>query len=78
MHNIMDGLFNGMSSSEFYRSQVFPELFPHEKPMLINNWSQDDREMYCGVTQITPTVTAIRVATLPYTNSEAGKEVNNG
>ena len=48
MQNIMDGTFNGMGGSEFYRSQVVPELFPHEKPMLVENWSADDREMYCG------------------------------
>jgi len=74
MHNIMDGLFNGMSGSEFYRAQVFPELFPHEKPMLIPNWSQDDREMYCGVTQITPR----RQPGAGYTISESKKEVESG
>jgi hypothetical protein len=78
MYNIMDGLFNGMSASEFYRAQVFPELFPHEKPMLINNWSQDDREMYCSVTQITQPVTAGLAATRTYTSSETRKEVYNG
>ncbi|WP_237080488.1 hypothetical protein [Mycobacteroides abscessus] len=31
-----------------YRAEVFPELFPHEKLMRIENWSQQDREMYCG------------------------------
>ncbi|WP_236746158.1 hypothetical protein [Mycobacteroides abscessus] len=31
-----------------YRAEVFPELFPHEKRMRIENWSQQDREMYCG------------------------------
>jgi hypothetical protein len=46
--NLMDALFNGMGASEFYRAQVFPELFPHEKPMLIQNWSALDLEMYCG------------------------------
>lgn len=46
MLNIMDGLFNGMAGSEFYRAQVFPELFPHEKQMMIQNWSKDDIEMY--------------------------------
>ena len=48
-HSIMDSLFNGMGASEFYRAQLLPDLFPHEKPMLIHNWSQQDREMYCGV-----------------------------
>ncbi|WP_254368491.1 hypothetical protein [Mycobacteroides abscessus] len=31
-----------------YRAEIFPELFPHEKPMRIENWSPQDREMYCG------------------------------
>ena len=48
MHNLMDSLFNGMPGSEFYRAQIFPELFPHEKQMLTHNWSEQDREMYCG------------------------------
>ena len=48
MLNIMDEVYNGMAGSEFYRAQVFPELYPHQKPMLIHNWSQQDREMYCG------------------------------
>lgn len=49
MHNIMDGLFNHMAGSEFYRAQVFPELYPHEKLMLVDNWPAEDREMFCGV-----------------------------
>lgn len=46
--NIMDSVFNGMGGSELYRAQVFPELFPNQKPMLIENWSAQDLEMYCG------------------------------
>ena len=53
MHNIMDPIFNHMPASEFYRALVFPELFPHEKPMLVDNWPAEDREMYCGVTEVT-------------------------
>ena len=45
-NNVMDATFNGMGGSEFYRAQVFPELFPHQKQMLIDNWSDDDIEMY--------------------------------
>ena len=41
-------MFNGMGGSEVYRAQVFPELYPYEKPMLIGNWSVQDREMFCG------------------------------
>lgn len=44
--NIMDPVFNGMGGSELYRAQVFPDLFPHEKPMLIDNWLQEDIQMY--------------------------------
>jgi len=43
----MDSVFNGMAGSELYRAQVFPELFPHQKRMLIENWSEQDIEMYC-------------------------------
>ena len=50
MNNIMDSLFNGMAGSEFYRSQVFPELYPHEPRMLIENWHPEDLEFYCGLT----------------------------
>ncbi|AMQ66790.1 hypothetical protein SEA_SHAM4_52 [Mycobacterium phage Sham4] len=45
--NVMDADFNG-PGSELYRAEVFPELFPHQKPMLLENWSQDDLEMYVG------------------------------
>ena len=47
-HNIMDCVYNGIGGSEMYRSEVFPELFPHADRMLIENWSVLDREMYCG------------------------------
>jgi len=42
----MDPTFNGMPGSEMYRAQIFPELFPHEKRMLIENWDEQDIEMY--------------------------------
>jgi hypothetical protein len=47
--NIMDELFNGMGRSELYRACLFPDIFKHEKPMLINNWSRVDLEMFCGI-----------------------------
>jgi hypothetical protein len=45
----MDSIFNHMPGSEFYRAQVFPELFPHEKPMLVDNWPLEDQIMWTGV-----------------------------
>ena len=44
----MDATFNGMPGSELYRAQLFPDLFPHQKRMLIENWSEEDIEMYVG------------------------------
>lgn len=44
-HNIMDPLFNGMGGSEFYRSMVFPDLFPG-RPVRLENWTKDDIELY--------------------------------
>lgn len=46
MHNLLDSLFNGMP--ELYRAQVFPELWPHEKEMLLENWCEDDLQMFVG------------------------------
>jgi len=46
--NIFDAKFNGMGGSEMYRALIAPDLFPHEKPMLVDNWPAEDREMYCG------------------------------
>lgn len=48
MHHLLDGTFNGMGGSELYRRELLPDLFPHRKPMLIDNWSEQDREMYVG------------------------------
>lgn len=48
MHNLFDSTFNGMPGSEMYRAQVVPDLYPHEKPMLIQNWPEQDQEMFCG------------------------------
>ena len=42
----MDAVFNGMGGSEFYRAQVFPDLFPHQKQMMIHQWPTEDVEMY--------------------------------
>ena len=48
MHNLLDPMFNGMPGSEMYRAEVFPELFPHQRPMTIYNWPQEDLEQYVG------------------------------
>ena len=46
--NLMDSLFNGMGGSEMYRAQVFPELFPNQPQMRLENWSLEDLEQYVG------------------------------
>ena len=46
--SIFDGAFNGMPGSEMYRAEVAPEMFPDQKRMMLENWSSDDLEMYCG------------------------------
>lgn len=49
MINIFDPQFNGIPRSELYRAQVTPELFPHEPRVRIENWSDEEREMFCGI-----------------------------
>lgn len=53
MNNIFDTKFNGMGRSEMYRAVHTPDLFPHEKPMLLENWPVEDRLMYCGPQYVT-------------------------
>jgi len=48
MHNLIDALFNGMPGSEMYRAQIFPELFPDQPEMRLDNWPLEDLEMYVG------------------------------
>jgi hypothetical protein len=48
MDNLFDDSFNGSPRSQMYRAELTPDLFPHEKPMRMENWSQDDLEMYVG------------------------------
>lgn len=48
MHNIFDALFNGMGRSEMYRACLVPDVYKHQKPMLLTNWSLEDLQMYCG------------------------------
>ncbi|AHJ88709.1 hypothetical protein PBI_RHYNO_51 [Mycobacterium phage RhynO] len=48
MHSILDATFNGMGGSELYRHQLVPDLFPEGKPMLIDQWPDEDRLMFCG------------------------------
>ncbi|MGW1739990.1 hypothetical protein ACWCPQ_14390 [Nocardia sp. NPDC001965] len=49
MNNIMDSTFNGMGASEYYRSLVFPELFPGQPKPRLEHWSDEDKEAYCGI-----------------------------
>jgi hypothetical protein len=34
--------------TDMYRAQVFPELYPNEKPMLVENWHPEDRAAFVG------------------------------
>lgn len=47
---LSDENFSDIERAALYKAQVFPELFPDEKPMMLENWHSDDREAYCGGT----------------------------
>lgn len=34
--------------TDMYRAAVLPELYPDEKPMMLENWDKQDLEAYCG------------------------------
>jgi hypothetical protein len=43
-----------------YRAQVFPEMYPNEKPMLLQNWHPEDLAAYVGG-EYTPGYRRLRV-----------------
>jgi hypothetical protein len=55
-------LFEGSINdrTDMYRAQVFPELYPDEKPMLVENWHPEDREAFVGG-EYTPGYRRLRV-----------------
>jgi hypothetical protein len=48
MINIFDMPFSGMPRAQMYQAQVVPEEFPHERPMLVDQWHPEDRVAFCG------------------------------
>lgn len=48
-NNIFDAKFNGLPRSSMYRAWVFPEEFPEERPAMLQNWSDEEKEAFCGV-----------------------------
>jgi hypothetical protein len=48
MNNLFDGQFNGLARGTMYRSWVFPDISLEERPAVLQNWCQDDLEMFCG------------------------------
>lgn len=46
-------IFHGALSSaprvNMYRSWVFPDLYPNERPCQLGNWSDEDLWDYCGI-----------------------------
>jgi len=49
IHNIFDPVFNGLGGGEMYRAAVIPDLYPDQKPWRLENWSEDERELDCGI-----------------------------
>lgn len=49
MNNIFDGTFNGAARSAMYRSWVVADLAPDERPAMIQNWSDEEKEAFCGI-----------------------------
>ncbi|GAB4588692.1 hypothetical protein [Nocardia sp. IFM 10818] len=52
IRDIFEAEFNGTGGIEQYRSWVFPDLHPNEKPARLENWPNQDIEMYCGTREL--------------------------
>ena len=46
MHNLMDSEFFGMPGANQYRHEVFPDVFANGRPVRLENWEDEDIEMY--------------------------------
>lgn len=57
---LFDGMFSDIERASMYKAQVFPELFPEEKPMMLHNWPAEDLEAYVGG-EYTPGYRKLRV-----------------
>lgn len=49
MNSIFDSTFNGAARSTMYRSWVVADLAPDERPAMIQNWSDEEKEAFCGI-----------------------------
>jgi hypothetical protein len=47
--DIFDGLLSGMPRLNMYRAQVYPELYPCERPMLLDNWPEPEQDVFGAV-----------------------------
>jgi hypothetical protein len=47
--NIFDPLFSGLARASMYRSWVFADLFPDEPQPVLNNWTAEDLQAFCGI-----------------------------
>lgn len=46
--SLFDSTFNGAGRIEMYRRWMVPDLYPHELDPVLNNWSDEEKELYCG------------------------------
>jgi hypothetical protein len=48
MTSIFEVPFSGIPRAKMYQAAVIPDEFPHERPMLVNQWHPEDQVAYCG------------------------------
>lgn len=47
--DLFSGALNSSARIDMYRSWLYPELYPDERPAVLHNWTAEDKEMYCGI-----------------------------
>lgn len=47
--DLFSGALNSAARIDMYRSWLYPDLYPNERGAVLQNWSPEDKTMYCGI-----------------------------
>lgn len=47
--DLFSGALNSAARIDMYRSWIYQDLYPDERPAVLQNWTEDDKKEYCGI-----------------------------
>jgi hypothetical protein len=49
MHSLFDSGFAGIARAAMYQEWTAPGINPDERQPVLQNWSDEDKEAFCGI-----------------------------